>query len=122
MTIEAIEAIEMAKAAYPKLCTDGMGEGMTAETFERSRNDFEPANVATAIAYLRQRRTVKHPRVSSYHLKHLAERWGRENGMQPYITNGELIVAAIYLGIKIKPAVFRSLNVAVGVRVDDGRG
>jgi hypothetical protein len=34
--------------------------------------------------------------------KHEAERWGEVNGMQGYIANGELIVAAGYLGFAMK--------------------
>lgn len=118
MITEAITAIEMAKAAYPRLCPNGMGLGNNwrdTEALERDRSRFSPANVETAIAYLRQCRPAKRPTVSSYHLKHLAEQWGRENNMQPYIANGELIAAAIYLGIKIGKPFQNYPNVGIAV-------
>jgi hypothetical protein len=116
---EAITAIKMAKAAHPRLCCNGMGLGdnwRDIKAFEKDRNNLSPANVATAIAYLRQCRPAKRPIVSSYHLKHLAERWGRENGVQPYIANGELIAAAVFVGLKIGAPFQNYPNVGVAVR------
>jgi hypothetical protein len=61
---------------------------------------------------------TKTPKLSSYGLKHAAERWGECHGMEPYVSNGEFIVAAVYLGFKIK--LYRgSLNVKVAVSVED---
>lgn len=37
----------------------------------------------------------------SYTLKHVAERWGRENGYSVYVSNGAVIVAAILCGFSI---------------------
>jgi hypothetical protein len=110
---EAIQAIEAAKAQVPELTSHGKGvptdrtSGWVYEgaLFDKERNSFSPRNVATAIAYLREycrpARTRKGG-TSSYGLKHDAERWGQRNGLQPYVTNGELIVAAVYLGFKIE--------------------
>jgi hypothetical protein len=80
------------------------------------RNNFNPEEVATAIAFLRRCRLTRSraARLSSYGLKHYAERWGKAAGMAPYVTNGELIAAALYLGF---PVEFNTtcVNALVGV-------
>jgi hypothetical protein len=57
----------------------------------------------------------------SYGLKHLAEDWGRAAGLEPYVANGELIAAALYLGftVTLDPG---TPNAFIGVRtaVDHG--
>ena len=108
---EALTAIEVAKARLPTLTATGIDISV-------GHDEFSVANIATAIAFLRLCRKIKTPTYSSYFLKHVAERWGGHNGMQPYITNGELIVAAVYLGFHIEP-IRRSPNACVGVsRID----
>jgi hypothetical protein len=124
---EAAEAIAMAKNAMPTLTPNGVGVYdselrrwiSSGPEFEKERSQFLDANVATALAFLRQCRRIKTPNLSSYGLKHAAERWGRRNGMKPYITNGELIVAAIYLNFTIKPYPDGGPNVAIAVAVED---
>jgi hypothetical protein len=81
---------------------------------------MDPEQVATAIAFLRQCRKVKKPNRHSYGLKHAAERWGGSNGRHPYVANGALIAAALYLGFIIK-TVPKDLNVFVAVAVKDVR-
>jgi hypothetical protein len=41
--------------------------------------------VRTAIAYLSQLTPTKHPTLSSYYLKHRAENWGNQHGMESYV-------------------------------------
>lgn len=121
---EARAAIEVAKAALPHLTTEGMGAVearpwrpvYSGAAFDRDRGTFVPENVATAIAFLRRCVAIKTPTLGSYGLKHAAERWGATHGMAPYLTNGELIAAASYLGFTIKEEP-RSLNVLIGVGV-----
>jgi hypothetical protein len=79
---------------------------------------LDAAEVATAAAFLRlltptSSATDRSP--NSYTLKHDAERWGRANGMRPYVTNGALIAAAVALGYPIRHFGNGSPNVAVGV-------
>ena len=76
--------------------------GLTWSGFDAGRCTFNPERVATAIAFLRsETATLRRPENSGW-LKHLAERWGRDNGLSSYVSNGELIVAAIYLGFSIR--------------------
>jgi hypothetical protein len=108
------EAIETAKFKLPTLSPTGFSasrwlEGCASES-------FSAANVETAIAFLEQCQPLKTPNLSSYALKHAAERWGRHHGMQAYVTNGELIAAAVYLDFKVKPSVIPNLLVAVSVK------
>jgi hypothetical protein len=64
---------------------------------------FSPDNIATAILFLRQcRAKTKTKIVGSYYLKHLCERWGERNGQQPYVANGEMILAALWVGLPVQ--------------------
>jgi hypothetical protein len=49
-------------------------------------------------------------------LKHRAENWGNQHGMESYVSNGALIEAAIRLGLTIKPV---NINANIGVSVKD---
>lgn len=86
------------------------------------RGCYGPSNpprekeVETALAYLSQLKPTKQPTCGSYYLKHRAERWGRYNGMEPYVSNGALIEAAIRLGLTIKPL---NINADIGVSKRD---
>jgi esterase/lipase superfamily enzyme len=71
------------------------------------------AEVETAAAYLSLVGSTGRSTLSSYYLKHCAERLGRHHGMEPYVSNGALIEAAIRLGLTIKPG--RSINASIGV-------
>lgn len=118
---EAKIAIAAAKNECPYLTTEGIGAYQpfghlifSGPEFERNRNNFRPEEVATAIAFLKRCRLTKAARRDSYGLKHKAERWGKANGMTPYVSNGELIAAAIYLGFPV--AIDTSdVNALVGV-------
>jgi hypothetical protein len=117
---EAEKAIKEAKMTHLELCCWGMKNNEhTHNEFVEARSAFEPKNVATSIAYLRKCcQPVKKPEQSSYFLKHQAERWDRIHNMQPYVTNGELIAAAVYLGLKIKPLA-NNPNVNIAVKLND---
>lgn len=81
---------------------------------------LDALQVATALAYLKMgpvrvlRRVPSRLPRSSYGMKHEAERWGREIGFAPYVTNGALIAAALHLRIPMR-YVDRP-NCALGVR------
>lgn len=82
----------------------------------------EAAQVATAVAFLRlltptHAATWQSP--GSYGLKHDAEQWGRVNGLEPYVSNGALIAAAVELGYPIWYR--RGSNAAIGVSKRDLR-
>jgi hypothetical protein len=105
---EAGLAITAAKSECPHLTTEGIGAYQpcgnlvfSGPKFDEDRNNFRPEEVATAIAFLRRCRPTRAARLSSYSLKHAAERWGNASGMAPYVSNGELIAAALYLGLPV---------------------
>lgn len=60
--------------------------------------------VSTAVMFLalgpveRLSAANKRAHSNSYGLKHQAEIWGEAAGLEPYVANGELIAAALYLG------------------------
>lgn len=81
---------------------------MNASGFANAKPDgnaIEQVEVETAAAWLNM---CAHPLKtkwywgSSYGLKHAAERWGRDNGMSPYVSNGAFIKAAILAGYEVK--------------------
>jgi hypothetical protein len=121
---EAAEAIEAAKRRMPLLTVNGTNSYvdresvLTGEKFEQARRKFSTENVATAIAFLRQCRKLTKPNFNSYGLKHSAERWGRVNGMSPYVANGELIAAACYLDFKTA-AIPNNPNVMIAISRTD---
>lgn len=82
----------------------------------------EAAQVATAVAFLRlltptHAATWQSP--GSYGLKHDAEQWGRVNGLEPYVSNGALIAAAVEIGYPIWHRGRGSPNAAIGVSKRD---
>ena len=93
------QAIAQAKARYPDLTCWGMNKWGTE--FARNREEFQPSRTATAISYLSQCNRTNQPTMDSYALKHQAEHWGKVSGMCPYVSNGELICAAYYLGFRL---------------------
>lgn len=111
---EAREAVAIASARYPTLTADGVTSG---EPLLRTLNyDEAYIQVATAIAYLRCCKPAKRATLNSYWLKHLAEDWGKAQGLSGYVANGALIAAAVYLQFPTSRGAWKSLNVLVGVR------
>lgn len=110
---EAVRAIEVARAKEPRLRNGGF-----SDTPDKPEHEMRSAEVATAIAFLCRCRPTKTTSLSSYGLKHAAERWGEANGAEPYVSNGALIAAALYLGLRVK-LYNASLNAMIEVnRVD----
>jgi hypothetical protein len=109
--VEARRALMLAKAAMPDLMNYGIVMG------GRRDENFDLEQITTSIAFFDLSLCIptKIPNISSYALKHVAERWGRAHGRSPYVTNGALIVAAHYVGLSIK-RLSASPNVAIGVR------
>ena len=87
------QAIANAKREFPDLGEYGFGPEYAG--------DFNPAQVWTAYRFLRMLEKSNRPTVSSYSVKHYAERWGRTVGLQPYVTNGAAIVAAHVAGFVV---------------------
>jgi hypothetical protein len=108
---EARAAIIAAKAKLPTLTVSGIGVGVD--------DAFDQNQIETAIAFLRRCRATAKPTLGSCGLKHSAERWGRRNGLSPYVSNGSLICAAIFLGFPISEPIKGNPNVSIGVHARD---
>jgi hypothetical protein len=108
---ESKAAVIAAKAKMPTLRVSGVGC--------RDGDDFDLKEVETAIAFLRRCRPTAKAILGSYGLKHSAERWGRRNGLSPYVSNGSLICAAIFLGFPISEQIKGNPNVSIGVYARD---
>jgi hypothetical protein len=83
---------------------------------------FNLRSVATAIAFIEcgPVARIQIPRGSSYALKHSAERWGQRIGFEPYVGNGDLILAALHCGVPIGKA--HGPNCSVALRACERRG
>lgn len=118
---EAAAAIEDAKQRFDRLTDFGFGvyderslcAAERAQKLEEERQAFSPEQVATAIAFLRHCEPTKTLNSDSYSLKHKAEKWGAKNGYESYVTNGALIVAAVYLGFPVAHST--GPNASIGV-------
>jgi hypothetical protein len=77
-----------------------------------SRAAPDEHQIEIALAYLSRLRPTKRATMSSYSLKHCAERWERHNGRNVYVSNGALIAAAIRLELTIIP---HGINASIGV-------
>jgi hypothetical protein len=112
MNPEVQDAVDVALARYPDLGSNGFGDPRYP-FFAISTDEVE---IATAIAFLRQCTPIQTPNHSSYGLKHLAERWGESVGQSAYVSNGALLVAAVYLDFVVRRR-HDSLNADIGVSV-----
>src|SRR5207248_8631498 len=83
----------------PRFGANGLHPGRRSEP-----SPIQPEEVATAMAFLQMLRPTKLAYVSSYSLKHAAENWGREVGLRAYVSNGALILAALTLGLVVRPS------------------
>lgn len=75
-----------------------------------------PEQIGTSLAFIdvcQRIELAKMPNINSYALKHIVERWGAANGLEPYVSNGALITAAIWRRLPIKR--WPSLNCAIGI-------
>lgn len=134
-TSEAAQAVEFALAQYPDLNANGFRASSKQlgyvdrheEWREELRGKRSLKGVATSIAYVDEchrfgKSTV--PNENSYSMKHAAERWGRVNGLSPYVSNGAFIAAAIFrrVPIEYKPEWGPNCNVAISERVVEWLG
>jgi hypothetical protein len=102
----AMEAIRIAHVRLPGITHEGMPGGVRLSNQPEDPIGLDQRSleeVATAVAYLeRLQRSLKRSRTcGSYSLKHRAEEWGEANGMSNYVSNGALLVAAVFLGFKV---------------------
>lgn len=83
---------------FPQLCEYGLRYPPKGGRPSPVRAD----QVATAIAFLSMFEPTKTGRISSYCLKHAAERYGGRRGLCSYVSNGALIAAALQLGFVVE--------------------
>ena len=99
---DSIAAITAALQVHP---IDPRGLGPFAESYESDQHSFDHpfgiSQVATAMAWLGDGNLRKHKDVGSYGLKHHAERWGREQGLSIYVSNGAMLIALHAFGKNI---------------------
>ena len=95
-------AIGAALAAYPNL--DPRGIGPFPDPYVPDHHSFNTWSgrfqVRTAMAYLAEEWVPGADQEQSYSLKHDAERWGKDNEMAPYISNGAMCIALHDSGIR----------------------
>jgi hypothetical protein len=118
--------LEQAQRCMAALKTDPLGRNLSRGGFDDHEHaDGKALNlrcIATALMFfdlgpVRINRTLHKRGPSSYGLKHAAESWGRELGLEPYIANGDLIAAALYRRVPIKRFPWGGPNCLVAVRV-----
>ena len=99
---DAIAAITVALRAHR---IDPRGLGPFPQPYEPDQHSFDQPfgiwQVVTAIEWLRDGNLRKHRGVGSYGLKHQAERWGREQGLSYYVSNGAMLIALHAFGKNI---------------------
>lgn len=99
---DVVAAIAAALRAHP---IDPRGLGPFPQPDEPDQHSFDHpfgiSQVATAMEWLREGNLRKHKGVGSYGLKHKAERWGREQGLSYYVSNGAMLIALHAFGKKI---------------------
>lgn len=110
---EAQQAVLTALKLHPDLTMNGFRyHGFDRDPFEGAKSEHESrarlfsddslAQIATAIQWIDSVKKVKTCECGSYGAKHLAERWGRENGLDSYVANGALISAAIHRKVLLR--------------------
>lgn len=82
---------------FPQLCAYGLRHPAKGKPPMPIRFD----QVEAAIAFLGCFRPTKRGTISSYQLKHDAERWAHRVGLCSYISNGALLCAALCRGLVV---------------------
>ena len=100
-------------AKYRCLSRDGMG----LDLFDPHAQDFSLCGVITAMAFLRRFSKQSTPQYRSDWLKDRAGEWGGECA----VGNGELIIAALHLGMPIKHDSGPNVRIGVRLSTDDPR-
>jgi hypothetical protein len=126
--IEAQTLLDLAFTREPRLRPNGIAhkpEDVGAEKLAQARVEMAVhlGEVAAAARWLRAHRHTKafNKYATSYGFKHQAERWSKERGGTPYISNGSLIAAALGLGLEIRH-IRGSLNVQLPLEERSLRG
>ena len=106
------------RCRFPRMGANGLHPGQGNEP-----SPIRPDEVAAAMAFLHMFKPTQRAYISSYTLKHAAENWGRTVGLRAYVSNGALILAALLLGLVVRPYDNDGLNpnAAIGVSRADFR-
>jgi hypothetical protein len=104
LAVLAARAIEQATKEHPRLTR----WGWSSPGDDDPHHPLHPPCVATAIAFIlygpvKIRSRAEPASRSSYGWKHSAEDWGAGVGMEPYVSNGDFIAAALSLGVPVGP-------------------
>jgi hypothetical protein len=91
------QAIEDATAEFSDLTDCGLNSAGKGNS-----RPIDPHQVETSIMFLQLVEPSNSNRESSYWLKHVAERWGKNANDCPYITNGAMFVAAHAIGFPLR--------------------
>jgi hypothetical protein len=103
-----IAAVHKLLAANPDLSIQGWSRAgiytkkssPNSDGFARHRAELYTTEsvqqILTAVEFCRH--VIIHPKVNSYVVKHAMERWGKEHGMESYISNGCGIAGAMVYG------------------------
>jgi hypothetical protein len=107
---------------YPPIVArvESQHPGLSADGWNApSARPLTALGFATAIVFLHvcgfQRLPTPRGGSSSYTLKHLAETYGRATGLASYVSNGEMIAAALALAIPVGGPW--GLNSTIGLRL-----
>jgi hypothetical protein len=97
---------------FPRFGANGLYPAPRSEP-----SPIRPDQVWTAMAFLRMFTPTKRAHFSSYFLKHAAENWGCKVGLCSYVSNGALILAALMLGLVVKPYDCCGVNPNAGIGI-----
>jgi hypothetical protein len=97
---------------FPRFGANGLYPGR-----RREPSPIQPDQVLTAMAFLRMFTPTKRAYCSSYTLKHAAENWGGKLGLCSYVSNGALILAALMLGLVVRPYDCWGVNPNAGIGI-----
>lgn len=115
--IEVSSANSEPRCRFPRFGANGLHPGRRSKP-----SPIQPDQVTTAMAFLRMFTPTKRAYYSSYYLKHAAENWGSQVGLSAYVSNGALILAALMLGLVVKPYHgWLNPNAAIGISKRDFR-
>jgi hypothetical protein len=97
---------------FPRFGANGLYPGPRS-----APSPIQPDQVLTARMFLRRFTPTKLAYFSSYFLKHEAERWGAKVGLCSYVSNGALILAAMELGLVVRPYDLGWVNPNAGIGI-----
>lgn len=105
LMVEAVLACGTALTDNPELSSEGWRSEPDPDWVRGGSYHRYSEQVATALQFIDACQRIEASTrkfQNSYSLKHAAERWGRRNGLERYVSNGAFITAAIYRGLPVE--------------------